>query len=236
MQTPETITFTPAIEASDEARSEFIRRTYFHLALAVLGFILVETFFLNTPAIIRLGLSMAQGTTWLLVLAGFMFVTSYAERWAMRSTDRTQQYLALALYVVAEAFIFVPLIFIAIAITGDLSLINQAAMLTASLFAGLTAVAYFSQRDYSRLRSFVMVGGMIALGLIAGGLLFGFTLGLWFSFAMVILAGASILYSTSRILRDYHTEQYVAASLGLFASLMLLFWYVLSILSRLSGD
>jgi hypothetical protein len=97
-------------------------------------------------------------------------------------------------------------------------------------------VAFLSGRDYSRLRSVVYIGGAVALGLIAAGLLFGFSLGLWFSFAMVGLAGASILYTTSRILHDYHTEQYVAASLGLFASLMLLLWYVISIFTRLSGD
>lgn len=165
-----------------------------------------------------------------------MFATGYLENWAARATNPTHQYIALALYVIVEAFIFVPLIFIAIAISGDLSLVNQAALLTFSLFTGLSAVAYFTQKDYSHLRSFIMVGGIVALGLIAGGILFGFSLGLWFSFAMVALAGASILYSTSRMLKDYHTGQYVAASLSLFAALMLMLWYVLSILSRLSGD
>jgi len=57
----------------------------------------------------------------------------------------------------------------------------------------------------------------------------GLSLGLWFSGAMVLLACASILYSTSNVLRYYRTDQYVAASLTLFASVALLFWYVLQI-------
>lgn len=226
----------PVARETELDRAEFIRNTYMHLALAVLGFIAVEAVFLNTPFIVEIGLKMTQGMTWLLVLGGFMFVTSMAERWAQNSTDRTQQYLALALYVVAEAFIFVPLLYVAIARTGDLSLINQAGVLTLGLFSGLSAVAFFSKKDFSFLGKALTIGGFIALGLIAAGILFGFSLGLWFSFAMVALAAGSILYQTSNVIYRYNKAQYVAASLGLFASLMLLFWYILSIVSSFSSD
>jgi FtsH-binding integral membrane protein len=48
---------------------------------------------------------------------------------------------------------------------------------------------------------------------------------------MVAFAGAAILYDTSNILHRYRTDQHVAASLSLFASVALLFWYILSIFS-----
>jgi FtsH-binding integral membrane protein len=44
---------------------------------------------------------------------------------------------------------------------------------------------------------------------------------------MVVLASASILYETSKLKNVYTTNQYVGASLQLFASIMLLFWYIL---------
>jgi FtsH-binding integral membrane protein len=47
---------------------------------------------------------------------------------------------------------------------------------------------------------------------------------------MVLFAGAAILYSTSNVFLHYRTDQYVAASLSLFASIALLFWYILRIL------
>ena len=53
---------------------------------------------------------------------------------------------------------------------------------------------------------------------------------------MVLLASISILYSTSNIIHHYGTEQYVAASLGLFASVALLFWYVLRIIMMIRGS
>jgi FtsH-binding integral membrane protein len=226
----------PVSQENDLERATFIRKTYTHLALAVLGFIIMETVFLNTPFIIEIGLKMTQGMTWLIVLGGFMFATSFATKWASSTTDRSKQYAGLLLYVFAEAFIFVPLIYIAIRMTGDLTLINQAAIMTLGLFSGLSAVAFLTKADFSFLGRILTIGGFIAIGLIVAGVLFGFNLGLWFSFAMVALAAGSILYQTSNIIHEYNKEQYVAASLGLFASLMLLFWYILSIVMRLSGD
>ncbi|MEM8523989.1 MAG: Bax inhibitor-1 family protein [Bacteroidota bacterium] len=221
--------FKPVAQETGLDRADFIRKTYMHVALAVLGFIIVEALFLNTPFIVKIGLQMTQGMTWLLVLGGFMFVTNFATKWASNTADRSKQYAGLLLYVVAQAFIFVPLIYIAISYTGDLSLINQAALMTLALFTGLTAIVFTTKKDFSFMRNIITVGGFVALGLIVAGMLFGFSLGLWFSFAMVALAAGSILYQTSNIIHEYHKEQYVAASLGLFSSLMLMFWYILSI-------
>jgi FtsH-binding integral membrane protein len=219
----------PVASEQEDVQAAFIRKTYMHVALAVLGFVIVEAAFLNTPFIVNIGLSMAQGMTWMLVLGAFMFATNYLERWAMNSQDKQQQYLALTLYVVVEAFIFVPIIYIGMAMTGDLSIISQAGTVTLFLFSGLTAVVFLTGKDFSFLRSALTIGGFIAMGLIVAGLLFGFSMGLWFSVAMVIFAAAAILYQTSNIMKGYHKGQYVAASLGLFSSLMLMFWYVLSI-------
>lgn len=51
---------------------------------------------------------------------------------------------------------------------------------------------------------------------------------------MVGFASVAILYDTSKIIHHYSTTQYVAASLELFASVALLFWYVLRILIALN--
>ncbi len=163
-----------------------------------------------------------------------MLVTNYAEKLALRSNDKKMHYAGLVLYVVAEAFIFIPLIFMAMymAQDGGFEILNQAAILTLALFSGLTAVVFITKKDFSFLRSILTIGFFIALGLIIAGALFGFNLGLWFSVGMVVLASGSILYQTSNMIYKYNEEQNVAASLGLFASLMLLFWYILSILSR----
>jgi len=68
---------------------------------------------------------------------------------------------------------------------------------------------------------------VIALVLIVTSALFGFNMGTWFSVGMVALAGGAILFETSNVLHYYPEDRYVAAALSLFASVALMFWYVL---------
>lgn len=215
-----------------DVRAEFYRNTYMHLAGAVLAFIIVESILLHLPFVINIMMSLTQGFWWLLLLGGFIFATNYAEKMALSNTDIRKQYIAMGIFILAEAIIFVPLLYIAILVSdaGGANLINQAAILTLSLFTGLSAVVLLTKKDFSFLRSILTIGGFIAIGLIVAGMLFGFNLGLWFSVGMVGLASISILYQTSNMVHKYDESQYVAASLGLFGSLMLLFWYILSFL------
>jgi hypothetical protein len=76
-------------------------------------------------------------------------------------------------------------------------------------------------------------GGVAALVLILAAVLFGLSLGIWFSVGMIALAGGSILYQTQTIMRRYPAEAYVGAAVQLFASVMLLFWYVLRLVGAL---
>ncbi len=214
--------------STEEQKASFYRKTYMHVALAILAFIFVETALLMVvPAELIMGM-VSQKYVWLLIIGGFWLASMLAEKWTMASS-RSMQYAGLGFYVLLEAIIFLPLIYIAVAYT-DGKVILQAGLITFMLFLGLTGVALTSKRDFSFLRSVLIIGGFISLGLIIAGMLFGFNLGLWFSVGMVFLAGASILYQTNQLKNVYTTEQYVGASLQLFSSVMLLFWYVLRIL------
>lgn len=70
---------------------------------------------------------------------------------------------------------------------GDVLL--QAALITFTLFIGLTGVALTS-REISFLRSIIVIGGFVSLGLIVAGIIFGFNLGLWFSVGDGIFSGS----------------------------------------------
>lgn len=216
-------------DGTEAERVEFYKKTYAHVAGGVLLFMIFEYFLLQSETIINFTLSMTEGYKWLLLLGGFMLITNYAESTALKTTDKNLQYLAYAGYIFAEAFIFVPLIYIAISYAGSFDLIQQAGIVTLTLFAGLSAVVLLTKKDFSFLRSALTIGFFIAIGLIVAGILFGFNLGLWFSVGMCVLAGGSILYQTSNLVHKFGTEDYIPAAIGLFASLMLLFWYVLQI-------
>lgn len=214
-------------------RVTFLKKTYAHVALAVLAFVVFEALLLNSEQGRAIGAMMAGN--WLIVLLLFGGGTWVANKWAHEPGNIQKQYLGLFTYAFLEALIFLPIFMYLNSPQSGFSpsevgdIVAQAGIATAGLFTGLTAIVLFSKKDFSFLKGVLMIGFGVALATIVAGMLFGFNLGVWFSGAMVLLAGASILYQTSRIVYDYDTDQHVAASIGLFASLMLLFWYILRI-------
>jgi len=211
----------------------FYKKVYIHVALALAWFLLAEYFMLHSEVVVNTMLSMLEWYRRLLVLWWFMWVSYWTEKMMINNSDKLTQYSALWIYVLAEALLFVPIIFIAISYTQDMSLLLQATVVTLALFLWISAVAFITKKDFSFLRSALIIWVFIAAWLIISWVLFWFTLWLLFSVLMVILAWWSILYNTSNIIHKYSEDQYIVAALWLFSSLMLLFWYILRIfLSR----
>lgn len=220
----------PVADALPEERASFIRKTYMHLAGAVLLFVLMEAYLVTSGAGLWIAETMLSGNfSWFIVLAAFMGVSVLAQWWANSQTSKGLQYMGLLLYTVAEAIIFLPLLFLAAARTNSGAIFAQAGIMTLGLFAGLTAVVFLTRKDFSFLAPVLTIGFFLSLGFIATSMLFGFSLGNLFALLMVAFAAGAILYNTSNILHQYRTDQHVAASLTLFASVALLFWYILQI-------
>jgi hypothetical protein len=226
---------TIAGQATSAERAEFIRQTYLHLAVAILGFALIEFVLVNLPFAVSLAGMMTSGYMWLLVLGAFMVVSWIADTWAHSEVSREMQYLGLGVYVVAEAIIFLPLLVVATKFASPMVL-PIAMFMTFALFIGISAVVFLTGADFSFLRTALIVGGVVAFGAIIASIVFGFSLGIFFVCAMIFFASAVILYSTSQVVHHYRTDQYVGAALSLFASVALLFWYVLRLVMSLSSD
>jgi len=229
----------PAAQAGVNERAEFIKKTYLHLGAAIVAFVLLQA------AIFTSGVAEDIAATilgnrfgWLMVLGVFMLVSWIANSWANSATSKGMQYAGLALYVVAEAIIFVPLLYFARIMeeTKGVDIIQPAALITLFLFGGLTAIVMLTAKDFSFLRTGLWAGGLAALGLIVCSILFGFNLGIVFTWFMVVLMCGYILFFTSNVLHHYQTTQYVAAALALFSSIATLFWYVIQLVMRYSSS
>lgn len=228
--------YNPSVSQSSEiTRKSFIRKTYIHLSVAILAFSAISWFFIVSEissAIAKLVTSTSY--TWLILIGAFMLVSYIANLWANSDTSKTMQYFGLGLYVLAESIIFAPLLLIAASLIG-VELIFLAGALTLFLTGALTFFTFLNRIDFSFLSGFLFVGGFVALGIVLLGMLLGFSLGLWFSGAMILFAAGAILYDTSNIMLRYREDQYVAASLALFASIALLFYYILTFLLRFTN-
>jgi FtsH-binding integral membrane protein len=128
------------------------------------------------------------------------------------------------------------LLYIAIVLMGQPQIPVLAGIITLVTFGGLTAFVMATRVDLASWGTYLGIAGLVAICVAVCGVIFGFSLGLFFSAAMVALACGYILYDTSNVLHHYNTDQHVAASLALFASVALLFWYVIRILMSFSSE
>jgi uncharacterized protein len=207
-----------------DSRAAFITRTYTHVVGGILAFILVELGLFESGIADQI-VHFMFGVNWLLILGAFMLVGWLATRTAQTSSSLGMQYFAYGAYIVAEAIIFVPLLYVANAKAPGA--IDSATLITALGAGGLMVVAHRTRKDFSFLRAILMWGGVVALLAIVGGVVFGAQLGTWFSVLMIGFAGAAVLYDTSNIIHQYPEDRYVSAAMQLFASIALMFWYVL---------
>jgi FtsH-binding integral membrane protein len=224
----------PVIHTDADTRAGFLVRVYQHLALALVAFVAIETvlFMTGIASAIHDLLFRTGGVTWLLILGGFTVVSMISTRSAHVGASPSVQYAGLFALAGAEALIFAPFLYLAFNQEGGSTTVWSAAVVTAIGFGGLTLVAFTTRKDLSFLRPLILWGGLVAIGLIVAAVLFGFQLGIVFTIAMIGLAGASILYQTQNIVRHYPAWAYVGAAVSLFASLMMLFWYVLRLFMR----
>lgn len=232
---------TSVADSAPSDRAVFIRKTYTHLAAAIYAFAAVEWAIFSLVDVDRLMVGLIQGGSMnyimLGMMAAFVGVSWIANSWAQSDTSPAMQYAGLVGYVVAEAVMFVPLLWMAdqysVNVNGaSVGVIPAAAIATLAIFGGLTAVVWISGKDFSFMGAALGIAGFAALAAIVASVLLGFSLGVWFTVAMIAMAAGYILYETSNVMHQYRPGQHVAASLALFASVALLFWYVLRLFQQ----
>lgn len=218
-----------------ESRIAFIRSTYSYLAVALLAFtVLSGILYASGVGTAMLKLMSASKFVWIGFLGVFMLVGWFASSWADNAESNQKQMIGLGIYVLAEALIFSPLFAIAALVAPKA--IPAAGFITLLLVAGLTYTAFSTKKDFSFLGGILKIAGFCAIGAIIASVIFGFSLGIWFSAIMVVFAGGCVLYDTSNIIHHYPTDRPAGAALHLFASIALMLWYVLRILISLTSS
>lgn len=225
----------PVATLDAEVRGAFVIRVYSHLLLAIGAFVAFETVLFSTGVAEAMHefLFESGGSSWLLILGAFMVIQWLATSASHNLENESIQYAGLFGMAAGQALIFAPFLHLIFNEQDGSTTVAAAAAITAFGFAGLTVVAFVTRKDLSFLRPMLMWGGIAALVLIVAAVLFGLSLGIWFSVAMIALAGGSILYQTQQIMARYPSHAHVGAAVQLFASVMLLFWYVLRLVSQL---
>jgi len=216
----------PVSEASVEDRSNFIWKCYAHVVGAILVFAGIEGYLLQSGVANSIAV-MSQNSP-MLFLGAFVLVGWGGTHLAHKLESIQMQYAVFAVFIFIYAVVFSPLLLMAMLYAPGM--IDTAAGITVLASAGLIATVMITRKDFSFLRGLLVWIGMLAIVGIFGSIIFGFHLGTWFSVAMIGFAGAAILYDTSNIMHHYPQDRYVAASMSLFASIAMMFFYILRLL------
>jgi FtsH-binding integral membrane protein len=212
-------------------RAAFFRRTY-GLVAAAFGAFAVTLYALFVSGIAETFMRSIAGVgSWgmLGVMVLFWVGTTAAQSLAFNRASRTSQYAGLGLYVLLQAIIFVPLIYYTSYVTkgNPGEILIPACMATGALVVALTAVVFMTNMDFSFLKVAIVIGSICALGIVIVSLFAGWSLGAWFSIAMIVLMATVILYQTNEIKNTMETDQHVAAAFVLFSSFVTLLFYVI---------
>ena len=221
-------------------RAAFFRRTYGLVAIGFAAFAaLLAIFFVGFDQ--RSGIAFAVfaglgsmisslgGWSILLVMLAFWGATTVAQSLAFNRSSRGTQYAGLGLYVVLEALIFIPLIgYVILSTKGNASsVLLPAGIVTGGMIAGLTALVFMTNLDFSFLKVAIILGSFAAIAIVIVAAIAGLSLGAWFSIAMIVLMATVILYQTNEIKNTLETDQHVAAAFILFSSFVTLLFYVI---------
>jgi hypothetical protein len=192
---------------------------------AILAFAGIEAYLFSSGIADRIAIPMLN--SWMMVMIAFIAVSWGATHMAHRLESITSQYAVFGIFVVAEALIFAPMLWMAMQMDPSGSMIESAGTVTLFGCGALIATVMITRKDFSFLRGVLVWGFFLVLGLIAASWIFGWNLGTWFSVGMIGFAGVAVLYDTSNIMHHYPQDKYVAASMALFASIAMMFWYIL---------
>lgn len=129
-----------------------------------------------------------------------------------------------------------PLLSAYLTLSNGPQLIMTALGMTAVTFAGLSAVALITRKDFSFLSNFIMAGAIVLILAMVVAMIFNISgLALAVSAGFVLFASAVILYETSQVIHGGQ-DNYILATISLYVAIYNLFISLLSILGLSSSD
>ncbi|MAE77253.1 MAG: hypothetical protein CMJ85_10340 [Planctomycetes bacterium] len=210
-----------AAKASSAERLTFLRKTY---SLVLLG---IAVFASTAMAAQEVGVvnDIAKslfGMGWLLMLVWI------GSAFLVRAVARTPG-VGMVLYLAYAAFLGIMITPLLLDATDS---VGPAAIMTLSIFGGLTAYVFVTKHDFSFLGGILAIGMFAMIGIAIVGMIFGLQMGAWYSIGGALLFSGYILYDTSNILHRCRIDEPLPAAIELFVDIVMLFWFILSLLNR----
>lgn len=228
MNNMENVRILDAVE--NEQLVTFYRKTYQTAGGCFLAWIAVLLVMFYSGAMFNIAGALLS-VNWLIVLAVF-FMATWGANILLAKDDRSSQMFGAAIYILGYAVIFCPLLLLAAHYAGGMAvavdtIFGPALAVTILISFGLIIAGHTIKSDLKILQPIIAIGSIAALVAIIFASLTAFTLGSWFVIGMVVLMCISIFYQVSRFKYEYSYNQYFSAGVSLFASFVVLLWYII---------
>lgn len=242
----------PVAAMGEDLRVAFLKKVYTWFAIGLLttvasattGFFVIDALLANAQQVGNTGevANAIFGWGWIGAIIVWM-VASFVFGGMLKNPSASK--VALFGYNGLFGIVLSFLLYIAVSFAG-IGIVWTALLLTGLTFGGLTAYVLTTKADFSWLRGILVVGSMIALGLVLVSILgfalnvqiFNFGDSIWGlvipGFFILLMAGFT-LYDTSKIMRTYPDHLYVAAGAQLSIDFGMMFYYVLMLLLSIVG-
>ncbi len=208
--------------ASQNVRSTYIRQVYGIFFSSLIFTVLAGIFAVPFAGIIAKSYML-------------LFFVEIAFAFALAFTRRTTGLNLMMLYAFAalQGIILCPFLLMASAAAPGIPL--MAAVLTLSIFGGLSLYTLVSGKDFSYLGGFLSAS---LIGLIIGGIVMMFLhipmMTLLYSFVGILIFSGYVLYDTSNILNRHLASEPIAGAIALYLDLLNLFYLVLDLLMSMN--
>lgn len=218
---PSTQEYSQDVARQDSQR--VLRNTYLLLSMTLLF------------SAVTAGISMAMGIRHINILL-FILGTYGSMFWVYKTSDSAMGLVATFVFTGFMGFTLGPILSGVASLPGGSQTIVTALAMTGFAFAGLSAIAIVTRKDFNFLSSFIMVGALVLIAAMVISLFLptpGFVMAI--SAGFVLLASATILFKTSQLVRGEEMN-YIEATISLYVSLYNMFVSLLNLLSMSSRD
>ncbi|KZF22972.1 transmembrane bax inhibitor motif-containing protein-like protein 4 [Xylona heveae TC161] len=210
-------------EAHISIRMQFVRKVY-----AILTIQLLATTVLSSISFFSKGYkNWIQSNQWMMWISlfgaiGFMFLTFWKRKSYPTNLLFLSGFTALEAYSISVIVSFF-----------ETRVVLQALVLTLGIFIGLTLFACQSKYDFTSWMPYLFGGlwALILFGFVAAFFPYNSTAELAYGGLAAILFSGYILVDTQLVMRHYHVEEEIAASISLYLDVINLFLAILRILN-----
>jgi len=215
----------------------FVRKTYLHVVFTLIMMVLLEYLLITSGIASSIFKSMENHLFIWFTLLLFILIGSWVvDRFIDSIKSKEMQYLILSAYIICLSLCLLPSLY-KMSIHHP-QFLRHSLFIISALIIFISYFAFSSKYTFSLIKIYFVYAAYILIIFAISGMLFKFNFGLYYSWIAVVIFGGFIFFNASDVIHDHdgYNDEYVLATIHLFASIPLLLIEFTGSLFRIAKD